>query len=79
MIFCFCLDTVSKGGLRKNQESMDDPKKRKEQAEQISIKRAGVPEDVANMVLFSCSDDASYCTDTSFFVDGGWMLTHPDV
>lgn len=107
MIFCFCLDTVSKGGLRNltramalelaeygirvndvapgmiltpiNQESVDDPKKRKEQEAQIPIKRAGVPEDVANLILFLVTDDASYCTGGSFFVDGGWMLTRPDV
>ena len=62
-----------------NQESKDDPKKRKEKEAKIPIKRAGQPEDIANMVLFLCSDDASYCTGASFFVDGGWMLTQPDV
>jgi glucose 1-dehydrogenase len=62
-----------------NQESIDDSKKRKEKEAQIPIKRAGIPEDIANMVLFLCSDDASYCTGASFFVDGGWMLTRPDV
>ncbi|CAF1089762.1 unnamed protein product [Adineta steineri] len=62
-----------------NQESVDDEKKRKEQEKEIPIKRAGMPEDIANMVLFLCSDDASYCTGATFYVDGGWMLTQPDV
>ncbi|CAF1089724.1 unnamed protein product [Adineta steineri] len=62
-----------------NQESVDDDKKRKEQEKEIPIKRAGMPEDIANMVLFLCSDDASYCTGATFYVDGGWMLTQPDV
>lgn len=62
-----------------NQEAKDDPKKLKEKEAKIPIKRAGQPEDIANMVLFLCSDDASYCTGASFFVDGGWMLTRPDV
>ncbi len=62
-----------------NQEAVDDAKKRHEKEVKIPIKRAGVPEDIANMVLFLCSDDASYCTGASFFVDGGWMLSYPDV
>ncbi len=62
-----------------NQESVDDSKKRKEKEAQIPIKRAGIPEDIANIVLFLCSDDASYCTGATFYVDGGWMLTRPDV
>ncbi|CAF1259253.1 unnamed protein product [Rotaria sp. Silwood1] len=62
-----------------NQESVDDLKKRKENEEQIPLKRAGIPDDIANMVVFLCSDDASYCTGATFYVDGGWMLTRPDV
>lgn len=62
-----------------NQESVDNSKKRKESAEQIPLKRVGIPEDIANMVVFLCSDDASYCTGATFYVDGGWMLTRPDV
>ncbi|CAF1489029.1 unnamed protein product [Adineta ricciae] len=62
-----------------NQDSIDDEQTRKEKGEKIPIKRAGNPEDIAKMVLFLCSDDASYCTGSSFFVDGGWMLTYPDV
>lgn len=62
-----------------NQESVDDEKTRREKEAQIPIKRAGVPEDVANLVTFLCSDDGSYCTGGTYLVDGGWMLTQPDV
>ncbi|CAF0850847.1 unnamed protein product [Rotaria sordida] len=62
-----------------NQESMDDSKTRKEKEKEIPLKRAGIPDDIANMVLYLCSDDASYCTGATFYVDGGWMLTRPDV
>ena len=46
---------------------------------QIPAKRAGRPEDIANMALFLASDAASYCTGATYYVDGGWMLTQPPV
>ena len=46
---------------------------------QIVMRRAGLPVDIANMALFLASDAASYCTGSTHFVDGGWMLTWPPV
>lgn len=46
---------------------------------QIPARRAGEPADIAHMALFLASDAASYCTGSTFFVDGGWMLTWPPV
>ncbi len=46
---------------------------------QIPLRRAGQPDDIAGMALFLASDAASYCTGSTFFVDGGWMLTWPPV
>jgi NAD(P)-dependent dehydrogenase (short-subunit alcohol dehydrogenase family) len=37
------------------------------------LKRPLVPREVANMVLFLASDDASGCTSQTFVVDGGWV------
>ena len=62
-----------------NQEALDDPKVREEAAAQIVLRRAGVPADIAGMVLFLASEAASYCTGATFYVDGGWMLTWPPV
>jgi NAD(P)-dependent dehydrogenase (short-subunit alcohol dehydrogenase family) len=31
------------------------------------------------MVVFLCSDHASYCTGGTYLVDGGWMLNWPPV
>jgi glucose 1-dehydrogenase len=45
----------------------------------IPVRRAGRPADIAAMVAFLCSDAAGYCTGSTFFVDGGWMLTWPPV
>ena len=37
------------------------------------MKRFGAPVDVANMVLFLASDQASYITGGHYLVDGGYM------
>ena len=62
-----------------NQKAKDDPEYRQGAEAQIPLLRAGVPADVAHMALFLASDAASYCTGSTFFVDGGWMLTQPPV
>jgi NAD(P)-dependent dehydrogenase (short-subunit alcohol dehydrogenase family) len=45
----------------------------------IPVRRAGVPADIAAMVRFLCTDEASYCSGQTHFVDGGWMLKWPPV
>lgn len=41
--------------------------------EQISLHRTGVPADIGKTVAFFASDDASYITGQSIYVDGGWI------
>jgi NAD(P)-dependent dehydrogenase (short-subunit alcohol dehydrogenase family) len=38
--------------------------------------RVGQPEEVANVALFLCSDDASFITGQAIIVDGGWTTGH---
>jgi NAD(P)-dependent dehydrogenase (short-subunit alcohol dehydrogenase family) len=40
---------------------------------QIPFKRMGSPEEIAEMVVWLCSDRASYVTGAAYNVDGGWM------
>jgi NAD(P)-dependent dehydrogenase (short-subunit alcohol dehydrogenase family) len=40
---------------------------------QIPVKRLGSPEEIAEMVVWLCSERASYVTGAAYNVDGGWM------
>jgi glucose 1-dehydrogenase len=62
-----------------NQTAVDDADVRSAAEAQIPMLRAGTPADIAHMALFLASDAASYCTGSTFFVDGGWMLNQPPV
>jgi glucose 1-dehydrogenase len=62
-----------------NQRAIDDAAVLAAAEEQIVLRRAGRPNDVANMALFLASDAGSYCTGMTHFVDGGWMLTWPPI
>ena len=41
---------------------------------QIPLQRLGQPDDIANMVRFLCSDEASYITGQTIHVDGGMYM-----
>jgi NAD(P)-dependent dehydrogenase (short-subunit alcohol dehydrogenase family) len=40
---------------------------------QIPLRRMGEPGEIAEMVVWLCSDRASYVTGAAYNVDGGWM------
>jgi glucose 1-dehydrogenase len=42
----------------------------------IPIGRMGTPEDVAGLALFLASDDAAYCTGSTFIIDGGLIRNY---
>ncbi|MEG0276537.1 MAG: SDR family oxidoreductase [Coprobacillus sp.] len=53
----------------------------KEDMSAIPVGRVGTPKDIAKMVSFLCSDDASFITGETFIVDGGMnkrMIYHGD-
>ncbi|MBI2064007.1 MAG: SDR family oxidoreductase [Candidatus Yanofskybacteria bacterium] len=42
---------------------------------QVPLKRIGRPEEVSAMVVFLASEEASYVTGATFYVDGGWLAS----
>ncbi|OCA82526.1 MULTISPECIES: SDR family NAD(P)-dependent oxidoreductase [unclassified Bacillus (in: firmicutes)] len=40
-----------------------------------ALKRVGTSEEIANVIAFLASSEASYMTGTDVLVDGGWMIT----
>jgi NAD(P)-dependent dehydrogenase (short-subunit alcohol dehydrogenase family) len=47
--------------------------------QQVPLRRAGEPGDVAETVLFLSSPQASYITGQTINVDGGWTTTKPSI
>jgi NAD(P)-dependent dehydrogenase (short-subunit alcohol dehydrogenase family) len=52
---------------------MKDPELLSGVLAQISLGRAGQPREIGKVVAFFASDDASYLTGQSIYVDGGWQ------
>ena len=62
-----------------NSRAMADTRYLADAEAKIAVRRVGLPADVAHMVVFLCSDQASYCNGGTYLVDGGWMLDWPPV
>jgi NAD(P)-dependent dehydrogenase (short-subunit alcohol dehydrogenase family) len=55
-------------------DSLSTPEGLAWQLARIPLGRVGQPEDIAAVVLFLCSPEASYITGHTLVADGGWLL-----
>ncbi len=61
-----------------NKTLLNNPDLLKALLSNIPLGRLGKPEDVAGLAAFLASDDASYITGSSFFVDGGLLWNYQE-
>ena len=54
-----------------NKDIMENSQKKKQEEEKIPMKRIGRPEEIAKVAYFLASNNASYITGTTVYVDGG--------
>lgn len=57
-----------------NAATLDDPHKKAALLDEIPLRRVGTPDDIANAIVWLASEQASYITGTTLFVDGGLMI-----
>ena len=70
-----CPGTVDSPSLQKRLESLPDPAAaRRDFISRQPMKRFGRAEEIANAVLFLCSDESSFITGIELIVDGGMSL-----
>jgi NAD(P)-dependent dehydrogenase (short-subunit alcohol dehydrogenase family) len=57
------------------EEILKDPKRAEGMFARAPLKRAGTPEEIAAAVVYFASDEASYTTGATLYVDGGWLAS----
>jgi glucose 1-dehydrogenase len=71
--FGITINSIAPGAIETpiNKNLLNDPAKLSALLENIPLKRLGTPDDVASMAVFLGSEESSYATGTTFFLDGG--------
>src|SRR5947207_8033667 len=70
------INSIAPGAIKTpiNKKVWSDPQGLKDLLKKIPVCRVGEPEEIASLVAFLCSDDASYITGATIYADGGMTL-----
>jgi glucose 1-dehydrogenase len=70
------INSVAPGAIAttKNESAWSEPEMMRDLLDKIPVRRVGEVEEVAAVVAFLCSDEASYMTGSTVYVDGGMTL-----
>lgn len=55
------------------QDILKDPAQAKVFLSRVPLKRAGKPEEIAGAVVYLASNESSYTTGSTLYIDGGWL------
>lgn len=74
------VNNVAPGAIRTpiNADLLEDPARLERLRQQIPLGRMGEPADVAGVVAFLASDDASYVTGSTIVIDGGLLWNYSE-
>jgi glucose 1-dehydrogenase len=74
------INSIAPGAIETpiNKNLLNDPSKLAALLKNIPLNRLGQPSDVASMAAFLASDESSYVTGTTFFVDGGLLWNYQE-
>jgi glucose 1-dehydrogenase len=74
------INSIAPGAIETpiNSSLLHDPAKLKALLQNIPLQRLGEPSDVASVALFLASDESSYITGTTIFVDGGLLWNYQE-
>jgi NAD(P)-dependent dehydrogenase (short-subunit alcohol dehydrogenase family) len=77
--YVITVNTVSPGAISTDMVAEALKRVSKEEKKRIinsiPLRRIGKPAEIAKVVSFLCSDDASYIDGTTIYVDGGFTVT----
>ena len=68
------VNAVAPGFIKTPMTDALTEEQRNKMLELVAMKRYGEPEEVANVISFLCSDDASYVTGQTIAISGGLMM-----
>jgi NAD(P)-dependent dehydrogenase (short-subunit alcohol dehydrogenase family) len=67
------VNAVCPGFIRTPMTAPMTPQRSEAILAQVPFRRMGNPEEIAEMVVWLCSERASYVSGAAYNVDGGWM------